>query len=480
MKKILMTCLLVLSVFLITGCSTDKEEINILATTDLHGEIPYKLSSYVKNEFKKDRNLTLVDAGDFFDSGDVISGEMGKYFDKRYENKNINKYVEVPIAEEMKKVGYDAVVLGNHEFVSNNKFYLDNMISDFEKQGLKVLSANTYRKDGESYTDPYIIKDIQTSNGTLKLGILGLTIKEVGDSKDWVDDGTQYGKFVESKSRELKDQPEYKGKLYMNDLVEDANKWVGKMKEDKADIIVAVVHSGEKPKKPKNPGNRIQDLVREVEGIDAIVAGHTHKQITQHNYKNKSGENVIVTQPGKHGECISKINFQLEKKNNEWNVVKKTSDLTKFDLSDLRKEEENYGAFLMKADEIDDSVKNVNLSEITPFQWDEAFVFAPETPREIIYKEVGYEWRSITETEGTDMTQMLFKKDNKPVCYLYGSIYKIGLGVYFDKTEYKDNKVKIVPNKNDKFSIKKEKYIEHIDFGDYNVEGNITHLKHIK
>jgi 2',3'-cyclic-nucleotide 2'-phosphodiesterase/3'-nucleotidase len=340
MKKILMACLVVLSVFLITGCSSGKEEINILATTDLHGEIPYKLSSYVKNEFKKDKNLTLVDAGDFFSSGDGIPGEMDKYFDKRYENKNINKYVEVPIAKEMKKVGYDAVVLGNHEFVSNNKFYLDNMISDFEKQGLKVLSANTYKKDGESYTDPYIIKDIQTSNGTVKLGILGLTIKEVGESKDWVDDGTQYGKFIESKSRELKDQPEYEGKLYLNDLVEDANKWVGKMKEDNADIIVAVVHSGEKPKKPKNPGNRIQDLAREVEGIDAIVAGHTHKQITQHNYKNKSGENVIVSQPGKHGECISKINFQLEKKNNEWNVVKKTSDLTKFDLSDLRKEEE--------------------------------------------------------------------------------------------------------------------------------------------
>ncbi|WP_315167593.1 metallophosphoesterase [Metaclostridioides mangenotii] len=480
MKKILMTCLVVLSVFLISGCSTDKEEINILATTDLHGEIPYKLSSYVKNEFKKDKNLTLVDAGDFFDSGDVIPGDMGKYFDKRYENKNMNKYVEVPIAKEMKKVGYDAVVLGNHEFVSNNKFYLDNMISDFEKQGLKVLSANTYKKDGGSYTDPYIIKDIPTSSGIVKLGILGLTIKEVGESKDWVDDGTQDGKIVKSKSRELKDQPEYEGKLYMNDLVEDANKWVGKMKEDKADIIVAVVHSGEKPKKPKNPGNRIQDLASEVDGIDAIVAGHTHKQITQHNYKNKSGENVIVTQPGKHGECISKINFQLEKKNNEWNVVKKTSNITKFDLSDLRIEEENNNAFFMKIDEIDDRVKNVNLSDITPFQWDEAFVFAPETPRDIIYKEVGYEWRSITETEGTDMTQMLFMKDNKPVCYLYGKMDEIGLGVYFDKTKYKDNKVKIVPNENDKFSFKKEKFIEHIDFGDYNVELNITHLEHIE
>ncbi|MBS5788900.1 MAG: metallophosphoesterase, partial [Clostridioides difficile] len=254
MRKILMTYLVVLTVFLITGCSNDKEEINILATTDLHGEIPYKLSSYVKNEFKKDKNLTLVDAGDFFDSGSIGDNDMDKYFDKRRESPDT--YIEVPIAKDMKKVGYDAVVLGNHEFVSNNKFYLDNMISDFEKQGIKVLSANTYKKDSESYTDPYIIKDIPTSSGIVKLGILGLTIKEVGESKDWADDGTQSGKFIESKSRELKDQSQYEGKLYMNDLVKDANKWVGKMKKDKADIIVAVVHSGEKPKKPRNPGNR--------------------------------------------------------------------------------------------------------------------------------------------------------------------------------------------------------------------------------
>lgn len=44
------------------------------------------------------------------------------------------------------------------------------------------------------------------------------------------------------------------------------------MKEkEKADIVVAVAHSGEKPKKPKHPGNRIQDLAQNVEGIDAIV-----------------------------------------------------------------------------------------------------------------------------------------------------------------------------------------------------------------
>jgi 2',3'-cyclic-nucleotide 2'-phosphodiesterase (5'-nucleotidase family) len=474
MKKILMTCLIVLSVFLISGCSADKEEINILATTDLHGETPYELSSYVNNEFKKDKNLTLVDAGDFFDFGGT--SDMGKFFDKR--RINFEKYIEVPIAKDMKKIGYEAVVLGNHEFIGNNKFHLDNMISDFEKQGIKVLSANTYKKDGESYTDPYIIKDIPTSSGIVKLGILGLTIKEVGESKDWVDDGTKSGKLVESKSRELKDQPEYKGKLYMNDLVKDANKWVGKMKEDKADIIVAVVHSGEKPKKPRNPGNRIQDLALEVEGIDAIVAGHTHKQITQHNYKNKSGKNVIVTQPGKHGECISKINFQLEKKNNEWNVVNKTSDLTKFDLSDLRKEDENLGLLWQALFDMDDKVKEASLSEITSFKWDKAFVFTPETPREIIYNKVGYEWRDITETEGTDMIQMVFIKDNKPVCYLYGNINDIGIDINLNKSEYKDNVATIISGDNDKFSIEKEKVSRVINGYDY--EDIVTHLKQIE
>ncbi len=471
MRKILMTCLVVFSVFLISGCSTEKEEINILATTDLHGEIPYELSSYVNDEFKKDKYLTLVDAGDFFES--VSTSDMGKYFNKRYENKN--KYVEIPIAKDMKKVGYDAVVLGNHEFVSNNKFHLDNMISDFEKQGIKVLSANTYKKNGESYTDPYIIKDIPTSSGIVKLGILGLTIKEVGERESRIDNETRDGKIVKNKSRELKDQPQYNGELYMNDLVKDANKWVDKMKKDKADIIVAVVHSGEKPKKPKNPGNRIQDLAHEVEGIDAIVAGHTHKQITQHDYKNKSGENVIVTQPGKHGECISKINFQLEKKNNDWNVVNKTSDLTKFDLSDLRKEDENLGLLWQALYEIDDKVKEASLSEITPFKWDKVFVFAPETPREIIYKKVGYEWKSITETEGTDMTQMVFIKDNKPVCYLYGNINDIGIDVNINKSEYKDNVATIISGDNDKFSIEKEKVSRVIN--GYNYEDIVTHLK---
>jgi 2',3'-cyclic-nucleotide 2'-phosphodiesterase (5'-nucleotidase family) len=449
-----------LSILLMSGCtSTKTEEINVLATTDLHGEIPYDLSSYVKNEYKKDENTTLVDAGDFF-SSDSYGTEMDKYFDERskdFENNN-KKHREVPIAKEMKEVGYDAVVLGNHEFINNDKFYLDNMVSDFKKQGIDVLSANTYEKNGENYVKPYTIKNIKTSEGNVKLGILGITIKEVGERKEWVGD-----KLVDAKSRELEDQAGFNGELYMNDLVKDADRWVNVMKkEEKPDVVIAVVHSGEKPKKPRNPGNRIQELAGQVDGIDAIVAGHTHKEIEQHDYKNKSGETVIVTQPGSHGECISKLNFQLEKNNDKWDVINKSSEITKFEKSS---EDDNYGKLMCEIAMLDGKAKEVSLSQVAPFEWDKAYAFAPRTPVEKIYDTVGYKWRSITEAESDNMIQIVFMKDKKPVCYFYGNTDEMGISMKFDKSEYKDNIIIITAKDNDKFKVEKDDkpFVSHLN-----------------
>lgn len=305
-------------------------EVNILATADLHSLVSNELGSYVENERKKDENLILVDAGDFFDGQ---SEQMRVWFTGKklvkvvdgiptYETVAKEREGEAPIVKEMAELKYDAVVLGNHEFVSNNKESLDTLISDFKKYSINVLSANTYNSDGSNYTKPYIIRDIQTDEGNIRVGILGLTIKEVGESKVWTEEGLK-----PAPSRELEDLEGYIGKLYMADLVEDAKKWVNVMKNDNTDIIVAVVHSGEKPKNPINPGNRIQELSQQTEGIDAIVAAHTHKKVSQHDYENKSGETVIVTQPGAHGEYISKINFKLKKGKDGWIVLDKTSEV---------------------------------------------------------------------------------------------------------------------------------------------------------
>ncbi|WP_419742764.1 metallophosphoesterase [Paraclostridium dentum] len=438
-KKLLYITIGIITIF-IGGCtSTKTTNISVLATTDLHGILPYELSDYVANEKKKDKNITLVDAGDFFDFGFGASDDMNKYLSKMRKNNYSKKYMEVPIAKEMKDIGYDAVVLGNHEFVSNNKSTLDNMISSFEKQKIDVLSANIYKQNGDSYTKPYVIKELKTSEGTVKLGILGLTIKEIGEDNE-----------------DLKDMQGYNQELYMNDLVEDAKKWVNVMKEkDKADVIVAVAHTGEKPKKPKHPGNRIQDLATQVDGIDAIVAGHNHVQIKQHDYKNKAGENVIVTEPGKHGERISKINFNIEKTKDGWDVVDKSSEIVQFEKSKKELEDmcNNPGNLHIKIMDLSEDTKEVNIGELKPFEWDKAYAFKIGTPKEEIYKTIGYKFLNIGESEVGEFNQVAFMKENKVVCFLYGNKEMTGFGINFNDNDFKGNVLEIIPGKNDKFSI---------------------------
>ena len=447
----------------ILGCFfTPTVDINILATTDLHGVIQTDMVSYINNYKEKNPDTVVVDAGDFIGGEFGTSGDTLKYYDLMHSDDKDNNYnyvskkhIEIPLAREMKDAGFDTVTLGNHEFIENNKTSLDNMISDFEKQGISVLSANTYNRNGESYTKPYDIKEIKTPQGTVNVGILGLTIKEVGENKEWVDD-----KLVKTKSLELKDQKGYNGELYMNDLVEDANKWIKVMKEkEHADVIIAVAHTGEKPKKPKNPGNRIQDLAQNVSGIDAIVAGHNHVQIKQHDYKNKDGKNVIVTEPGKHGECISKIDIKLKKDINGWDVISKSSDIVQFENAKKNLDMlcNNHGMFYCETSVLLESRKEgkvISLKDVIPFKWDKMYIFKPGTPRDEIYKKVGYKFLNITESD--DMYQFIIMDKDKVVCYSDAIKNNIPTLLKVDDSYFDNNYITIVPGKNDYFKIVKE------------------------
>ena len=240
----------------------------------------------------------------------------------------------------------------------------------------------------------------------------------------------------------------------MTDLVEDAKKWVKVMKEkDKADVIVAVAHTGEKPKKPRHPGNRIQDLATQVDGIDAIVAGHNHVQIKQNDYKNKSGENVIVTEPGKHGECISKINLKLEKDEDKWEVIDKSSDIVQFEKSKKALNEmcNNIGIFGTLLFENKDKLgEEISFGKTVPFKWNKLYVFSPKTPREKIYKTVGYKFLNIAES---NKPQLVFMNGNEVVLYLSGEDKCAPWSFDFKKSDFNDGVLTIRADKNDCFRM---------------------------
>ncbi len=52
-----------------------------------------------------------------------------------------NSKDEVPIVKDMAKLKYDAVVLGDNEFVSNDKQSLDKLVSDF-----KIIICHWYQQ----------------------------------------------------------------------------------------------------------------------------------------------------------------------------------------------------------------------------------------------------------------------------------------------------------------------------------------------
>lgn len=99
----------------------------------------------------------------------------------------------------------------------------------------------------------------------------------------------------------------------------------------------------------------------------------------------------------------------------------------------LKKDLWDVNAELLKQEvlSVGESVETVNLSDVTPFEWDIVYSFDPYTSKDMVYETVGYKWDNISETVSEGMNQIVFMKEEKVVCYLYGYPENNGYGVYF-------------------------------------------------
>jgi hypothetical protein len=111
-----------------------------------------------------------------------------------------------------------------------------------------------------------------------------------------------------------------------------------------------------------------------------------------------------------------------------------------FIITLLQKDVWNQNEDLLKVEvlALGPSVDTVNLREITPFKWDVAYSFPPYTSKEDIYKTVGYKWDRISETVNEGMDQIVFMKDGKVVCYIYGYPENKGYSLSIQSDQYKD------------------------------------------
>lgn len=242
--------------------TTKNKKITILATTDIHGNIlgynydkgesfnnsgMNRIYSYIKQVKSENLNTLVVDNGDII-QGNTLTDEM-------YSNKKDEKH---PVISAMNFMGYDAMVLGNHEF----NFGLD-LIKSLEKQSnFPFLSANVaYRESGEDFVKTHTIINC----GGVRVGIIGLTTPNV---PRWV------GNLVKD--------------LNFHDLGETAYRYVSEIR-GKVDIIMVMAHASMVSEHDKkNERDAAEKILRLCQEIDVLVVGHFHITV-----KEKRGKTLI-------------------------------------------------------------------------------------------------------------------------------------------------------------------------------------------
>lgn len=265
------------------------EVIDIVHTTDMHGNaegsdkyIGYaKIAGYIDSIRNKNKNTLVLDSGDTFEGlpyANITKGES--------------------VAPILKAIGYDAMTLGNHEFVYNTEIR-NNLL---KATGVPVVSANITDDDGKLLYDEYIVKQL----GNVKVGVFGLTVEQTKTS------------VISSNVENIQFQ----------DVEKSAEKAVKDLEEKGCDYIIALTHigSGESENKASIK------LAEDVEGIDLILDGHSHIV----NNGTKYGDTLLVAS-GYYGNTIGHVKVEFDKNN-----IKDTKEemLAVNDLTDIQNNSE--------------------------------------------------------------------------------------------------------------------------------------------
>ena len=301
--------------------SGSQAHLRIMETTDLHVHVfPYnyysdreddtvglaRTAAHIADIRAEATNTMLVDNGDFLQGnpmGDYIAYERGMKDGDMH-----------PVIQAMNTLGYDASTLGNHEF----NYGLDFLMKALAGADFPVVSANIAKTMGadptkdETLLPPYVILDRMVTDGNgdehaIKVGLIGFVPPQV---MNW-------------------DRKHLEGNVQARDIVATAKAWVPQMKEEGADIIIALSHSGIGSADHTDGMENASVPLAEVEGIDALMTGHSHLVFPSAKYDGFAAvdaeKGLIHGKPavmgGFWGSDLGVIDLMLEKDGSDWRVL---------------------------------------------------------------------------------------------------------------------------------------------------------------
>lgn len=300
--------------------ASGQAHLRILSTTDVHCHIfPYDYYADKPNDtMGLARTAALIAAiraeatnSLLVDNGDYIQGNpLGDYIAYK---KGMQEGEVHPVIAAMNTLGYDAGSVGNHEF----NYGMDFLDHANAASARPLLCANFATTLGASPTEdalffkPYTVIERMLTDGAgveraLKIGLIGFVPPQI---LQW-DAGHLAGKYA------------------TRDIVESARAWVPRMKEEGAEIVIALSHSGLSTD-PHVPGMENASYhLADVPGIDAIVMGHAHRVWPGEDYAGDGLDaatgkikGIPSVMAGFWGSHMGLIELMLEHDGTAWKVV---------------------------------------------------------------------------------------------------------------------------------------------------------------
>jgi 2',3'-cyclic-nucleotide 2'-phosphodiesterase/3'-nucleotidase len=309
------------------SAAANQAHLRIMETTDLHVHVfPYDYYGDKPNDtVGLARTASIIDAiraeatnSILVDNGDFLQGNpMGDYIAYQRGMKDGDMH---PVIAAMNVLGYDCGTLGNHEF----NYGLDFMFKVLNGANFPLVCANLTKgalaanaRQDELFLKPYVILDRKVKDGSgtehqIRIGLIGFVPPQI---MTW-------------------DAKNLEGKANARDIVKAAEAWVPQMREDGADIVVALSHSGiGQQVYAENLENASVPLAA-IAGIDAIVTGHSHLDFPGPKFDGIAGvdnnKGLISGKPGVMGgfwgSHLGLIDLLVEREGGSWRVVSSTSE----------------------------------------------------------------------------------------------------------------------------------------------------------
>jgi 2',3'-cyclic-nucleotide 2'-phosphodiesterase/3'-nucleotidase len=177
-------------------------------------------------------------------------------------------------------IGYDAVVVGNHDIETGHKVY-DRMVKTMK---VPFLAANAIRTDNGK---PYFQEYVTLKRHGLNITIIGFTNPNI---KGWLSPVLWEGMTFES-------------------LIPMAQEVVDRVSaKEKSDVVIVAVHAGTGRGDGAVLESQGLDLFKSLRGVDFVVTAHDHRPIVQQN------DSICLINAGSHCRNLGSgtVNLKVE------------------------------------------------------------------------------------------------------------------------------------------------------------------------